>query len=483
MSAPLAHPAWLAAAGAIALRLGLMAAHPALFGGDSVVRLANADRIALSYQLPALQACIHAIAAFWPGQWGARLFVVVVGGVAAAGLFRFARTLMQERAALAAAVFFAVNPFLAAYSIVPYQEMLMLAGLSWAFAWAMEGREGPAAAALALACLTRYEAWLACPALLWLSWRLGNRSGPGLFALAALYGAAPLGWMLWNGGLTPAGSFAVESALTPERLWRWAYLSWIVIRHGWFLAPLAALGAWSLARERRLRRPEWQAVIAFGALFAVGILLSAHGEREQPERFVTAREAHLPLAFVCLLAGQGLSMLRRGELAAAVAVAMVSVLAAQRFVASETAAPRVALALQGARLLGAHVGGDETVAVLAKPVPADALERFLRIAERQGGAEGRARAIETLRNMHAEPPDYQRILVQTRLGREQLRSLAELPVPGAEEAHEPFEPDWVLAWSDFEPSSEAERALGASLDERRVAAETSAGELTLRLYR
>lgn len=458
-------PALLAALAAIGLRAALIAAYPALFGGDSVVRLANADRVLLSYQLPALQAAIHVLWGLWPSQWGPRALLVVVSGVAAAGFFRFASRLMPKAAALTAALLFALNPFLTAYSIAPYQEMLMLAGLAWAFAWAIEGREPAAAAALALACLTRYEAWLACPAVLWLSWRLGPRSPMRLIRLAALYGAAPLAWMLWNRGLTPAGSFALESQVSFERLWRWAYLGWITLQHAWFILPVAALGVWRFVRRRRWTEASWQSLLLFAGLFAVAILLSAHGERDQPDRYVTAREAHLPIAFVCLLAGLGVSTLRRGRLEITIAAVVLSLLSAQRFVASETAAPHVALAYRAAKLLNERMAPGETAVVLAKPVPADMLERFLDIAERQGGSRGRAEAQLTLLELHIEPPDYQRILVQTRFGRGRVLSLA----PGRPEPAAP-DPDWALLWWDFEPSSEQERAIRAGLEPDRLVA-------------
>ena len=463
MRAP-AKPAWVAAGAAIALRLALMAAYPALFGGDSVVRLANADRVLLSYQLPALQAVIHVLWSLWPSPWLPRLVLVAVSGVAAAGVYRLSRQLMPETAAFAAALFFALNPFLTAYSIVPYQEMLMLAGLGWAFAWACERRPGLAALALAFACLTRYEAWLACPALLWLSWSLGSRTPVHAIRLAASYVAAPLAWMLWQGGLTPAGSFAVEADLSFERLWRWVYLGWIVLKHAWFLLPAAVLGGWALLRNR-WREPVWRALSLFAALFAVAILLSAHGERDRPERYVTAREAHLPIAFVCLLAGVGLAKLRRRRTEIAVAALILSLVSAVRFVASETSAPHIALSHKAAKLLDERLAAGETAVILAKPVPADLLERFLDTAERQGGAAARAQAQRTLLELRTEPPDYQRILVQSRFSRTQLRSLASLPEQLVPDQPPPAlaEPDWVLLWQDFEPSNSAERALADEL--------------------
>jgi hypothetical protein len=463
----------------------LIVAYPALFGGDSVVRLANADRVLLSYQLPGLQLVIHTLWSVWPSQWGPRIFVVLMSGLAAAGFFRLCLRVLPQSAALLAALLFALNPFLSAYSIVPYQEMLMLAGLAWAFAWAAEGRAAPAAGALALACMARYEAWLACPAVLWVSWSFASKDLKRLPPLTLAYAAGPLAWMAYNGGLTPSGSFAVEGAVAFERLWRWVYLGWITFQHAWFALPAAALGLIAFLRERRWREPLWQALLLLAAAFAIAILLSAHGERGRPERFVTAREAHLPIAGVCLLAALGAAKLRRARTEVALAMLALSLVSAQRFVAAETAAPHIALSRQAARQLGSRLQPGQSAVVLAKPVPAGMLESYLAIAERQDGPRGRASALQTLLDLHTEPPDYQRILVQTPFSRERLRSLAALPADLVPNQLEPsaITPDWALVWSDFEPSSPAESRLASRLQGKPPDVRLEAGNVTLSLYR
>ena len=377
------HPAAFAAGAAIALRLALMAAYPALFGGDSVVRLANADRILLSYQLPALQAVIHALWSLWPSQWGPRLFLVAVSGVAAAGFFRLARKLMPDEAALAAALFFGLNPFLAAYSIVPYQEMLMLAGLCWAFAWAAEGRAGLAALALAAACLTRYEAWLACPAILWplvVGGTPGHSFGAAVWSGAARLDAVERGahacglvrgrQRLQPGAVVALGVFGLDYPAT--------CVVFVAVGRPGRVAACARTAGCAIRYVALCR--------CFVMFFALAILLSAHGERDQPDRYVTAREAHLPIAFVCLLAGLGL----RRQTGVAIACAALSIVSAQRFVKAETSAPHVALAYEAAGLLESRIAPSQTAVVLAKPVPADMLARFPRYCQRPRRRPGNA---------------------------------------------------------------------------------------------
>src|SRR5690606_18415457 len=134
---------------------------------------------------------------------------------------------------------------------------------------------------------------------------------------------------------------------------------------------------WALAQDRRWRHPSWQAILGCGALLAAAVLLSAHGERDQPERYVTAREAHLPIAFVCLAAGYGLVKLRRSRVQVTLAMLVLALISALRFVAAETSDPHVALAHQAARLLDHSLEPNQTAAVLAKPIPAEMVDRFL----------------------------------------------------------------------------------------------------------
>src|ERR1051325_3229523 len=91
--------------------------------------------------------------------------MAVIGAVAGVAFYLVARDLAGEKWAAAAALLFVTHPYILAGSTVPFQEILMLAGLLFAFHFAYSERWFFASLALAVACITRYEAWAACPVL------------------------------------------------------------------------------------------------------------------------------------------------------------------------------------------------------------------------------------------------------------------------------------------------------------------------------
>src|SRR4051812_20711555 len=92
-----------AAAVAFAIRLWLILQYPIVFGGDSMLRLVNHDRVLISYQLPLLQSLIWAVSRVSPALLPARLLMAAIGALAAVAFYRLATNFVPERAALAAA--------------------------------------------------------------------------------------------------------------------------------------------------------------------------------------------------------------------------------------------------------------------------------------------------------------------------------------------------------------------------------------------
>jgi hypothetical protein len=454
-------------------RLWLIHSFPVIFGGDSIVRLANKDRILLSYQLPLLQAVVHYLSALSTDPLAVRYFMACSGAAAGLAFYAMACSLLGRAAAFQTSLLFATSPFVIAFSIVPYQEILMLAGLFAAFYFGFGRKWVAAGFCLGLACLTRYEAWLACPVLA-VAFLIEKGFRPAEAAKAALlFGWAPIGWMLFHGGLTPAGTFAAEASFSLQRFFRYAYLGWITVKNT--PAPvllLALFGAWIFWTRALFRERPYRLLACYLALFLAAVLLSAHGERDQPERFVTAREAHVLLAATVLMAGIGLQAVRRFRWTLALAGSVAGLWMAHRFVANETSQPPFALSYQTARYLDEHVVDGEQVVVLAQGVPADLLARYLDKAEQAGGSAARARALDVLLELDNSPPNYQRILVHSRLGKEQLRSIASLPsglVPRAAKTAQADVPNpaWIVLWSDFSPTNEVEEELRTKITGKR----------------
>src|SRR5262245_41630040 len=148
----------LVALTALALRLWLIFQFPIVFGGDSMLRLVHRDEVLLSYQLPLLQCFIWLLSRFTSDALPVRLVLAVIGALAAVAFYYLAADLAGPRDAFLGALLFATNPYITPVSIVPYQEILLLATLFATFYFFFRQRWVASAVFLALACLTRFEA-------------------------------------------------------------------------------------------------------------------------------------------------------------------------------------------------------------------------------------------------------------------------------------------------------------------------------------
>ncbi len=396
---------------AMALRVAFIHLHPVVFGGDTILRLANRDRVLLAYQLPALQAAIYAVSRWTDSVVAVRYMVALSGGALAAGSYLLLRHFVGRRAALCGGALMATSPFLVELSIVPYQEIPMLAALAFAFHCHYAGREGAASVALGVACLTRYEAWCAVPVFI--------LAGRRRFARAVLlYGWAPLAWIAWRGGLSPPGTFVVEWPESWWRLQRYAYLAWIALKNTpppvLVLVLLGVCGAWR-PRAALERRPT--GLLLFLFLFVISILFSAHGVSPDPERYVTSREAAIPIAAGLFLAALAIARWPRAGLALTAIGVAWGIADAQRFLVRDTSLPEIRLAVTLAEYLDRNVGPAEKAVVLARAMEPKVY--LAKIARRQG-EEGLRRAREIMASADTSPPDYQRTLVHSRLGKDRL---------------------------------------------------------------
>jgi hypothetical protein len=437
-----------------ALAASIILTNPIIFGGDTLLRLMNRDRLMMGHQLPMLQVLIAIVTKISASAVWVRYMDAVIGGIAGVAFFWMIRDLFGQQWAFPAALLFVSNPFFLALSTVPFQEMLMLAGVLLAFHFFYTERWIAASLALAVACLTRYEAWAACPvlAVAYLAKRPANGRGAegsasafpsrdrqgAVFKAAVLFGWMPVVWILAKHGLSSPGHFVIESSLTFGRLQRYVYLGWITVKNTQVTVLLLALaGVWRLYKDRTLLNWRLAIQIAFVALFLISIPFSAHGVMPDPERYVTAREAVIPIYFVILMSVLGLMKWPRWTWAIVALSVVLGAAGGHLYVWRETSKPDVQLSYQLARYLDGKVRTGERALILSQPITVDMLQGYLKKAQETGGEEGLRQARLELQQADLRGTDYSRVVVHSRLGRDRL--LAPPATCG----------EWVAVWSDY----------------------------------
>lgn len=480
------HTALVVFAVGLLIRVAFIHLHPMIFGGDSVLRLANRERILLGYQLPLLQTAIYAISRLTDGLLPVRYLMALIGGIAGAGFYFLASIFLNRTAALWAALLFASNPFLIELSIVPYQEVLMLAGLLFSFYWYFSGRWIACGLSLGLACLTRYEAWAACPVLALGYWMHRDGKAKEAAKAAVLFGWAPLAWIAYHRALSAGGTFVVEPPLSLDRLMRYVYLSWITMKNTPVPALLLALlGTSRLWQEQFWKDTRYRVLIAFLGLFLLAILFSAHGEAPNPERFVTAREATILITAVIFVAGFALKESRRIRIVLALTGIGLGLFSAQVYLTRDTSEPHIQLSYALANFLDRRLQQGERVAILTRPLPKELVDSYLSKVSAKGGDAELRRARAILAKMVTSPPDYQRTLIHSKLGRERLLSFASTAGPTPEAAGMNADDiRWVAVWTDFIPGNETEAYLRRSaLARGRLVQTLRSGPVGVFVYR
>jgi hypothetical protein len=439
---------------AVAVRLWFIYAYPFILGGDTVLRMANRDRILLAYQLPLLQAGVFSVSRFFDGPEAIRWMMAIVGGIAAVGCYFVASHFLPNRAALLTALLFASNPFLVELSIVPYQEVLMLGALFFAFHYFFERRWLASSIALGLACLTRYEAWAACPVLIgaYVIQR-GFRPAHVLKALIT-FGWAPALWIAWHAGISAPGTFVIEWPRSPARLMRFVYLGWISVKNTPVpVLVLAVFGAWTAWRTKLMNDARLRVLLAFFSLVVAAILFSAHGEAPDPERFVTAREASLWIVAVVVAAGLALRNTGRvWPVLAGIGVA-AGLVHTDYVVRRDTSKPEIQVSYRLARYFESNLHEGERAVILTKPVPRELVRQYLDKILQRSGVDGLRNAQRVLATTETTPPDYQRTLVHSTLGRERVVSLAGRFGADPATISLPRCTSLAAVWQDFVPSN------------------------------
>jgi hypothetical protein len=432
--------AWIFGCG-LALRFILIASFPMIFGGDPMLRMIQRDRILISHQLPLLQLIVFVIARVTHNYLITMGVMAVIGASVGVGFYLLLRDLVEERVALLAALLISVNPFLTGYSIVPFQESLMLALLLLAFHFLYAERMPAASVCLGLACLTRFEAWAAAPVFLAVFVSKRGTSVSSLVRALLMFGWAPLMWIIFRKGLSPAGSYVVESHVTMARLMRWVYLGYITVKFTPLIViALSLYGLWLFWRERWVKR-LWP-LATFIVLFTIALLFSAHGDLPDPERRIASREATLWIAGASVLAAIALNRLPRYRTALAILGVLFGVWGSYQFVEREASDPHLLLSYRLAKFFDAKLQRGELASVLAPPWPSQVFDSYLQRARETGGQAGYQAAVRNLAEADMSPPSYQRMLIHSRFDRSRFLSTSG---PCTE---------WVAVWSDYGPEPE-----------------------------
>ena len=522
MTRPLANslPCWLEFLAVFFLgllvRIALIQVHPAIYGGDTVARIMNADRVLLAYQLPLLQLLIYLVNLVSGDPLLIRYLMSMIGALSGAAFYLLSGSLLDRPTARLASLFFVFNPFLLVHSIVPYQEILMLLFLCLGLycvlgnrgssslsrralarrsmasipPWirgdfrgvheieghsnlhltpfsSKEGERGLqpnigwASLFLGLACLTRYEAWVitAAAGVYYARTRLSSRSllsYPQLMVKTmALFGWAPLLWMLLHRGVSPQGTYVLEGPATWSRLWRIPYVTTMTLVHaGPIVCVLAILGLWSFRRQLLLKNPGIQMVLSAAVLLMLSLVFSAHGVAPDPQRYVTDREAHWFVLIPFWAAALGLSEFKtrrivrteaspsKPEAALTIRIAIYyltlflvvlwGMVQTDRYIKRLLTDQNLNLDYAVAQYLERNLPQGSKALVFAKPLPPSATQEYFDKVYLQGGAEALDVAHRRLAELNSGPLDYSRVVINTRRGRDQVLDASKLIVTDAE---------------------------------------------------
>lgn len=391
---------------AFAIRAGFASWFPTIHGGDAAGRLAHADSVQLGYQLPLPQLLVVAGKAAHDDPLFVRLLFSACGAVLAAGGAALLALVAGPSSAWLGGLLLAFDPLLIHYSIVPYQEPLAYGLTLWAFALA-SARPATAAFLMALACLSRFEAWIFLPAFLVVS---ASRRW-------AILAAVPiLGWIAWWRGLAPPGLYVLDLDPGADRWPRLVFLAGKLLEYEG--GPILLLALASLAAA--IRRADTPVLRVSGVLTGV-IVISVGLGHEYPvgSGLMSERLIHLPVLLCLLLAATGLgSIASRSRPGLLVCLILVLGLGARnlrfesRLLQAAAIEPDLALARDLARAIERARADGECVTVRSAPVSPGLLEAYVGKVGAAGGDVSRARERAAL--LAASSPDLDRIAAHLR---------------------------------------------------------------------
>jgi hypothetical protein len=477
------------------VRLVFIHLHPAIYGGDSVMRMMNTDKILIAYQLPLLQLLLYLANCVSDNPLWVRYLMSLLGALAGVAFYLLSCTLWGRWVGFASSLFFVFNPLLLVHSIVPYQEILMLLtlclGLYYLFRSDPNQNLWRASLLLGLACLTRYEAWMvtAVAALFYGFSRAPNSSiipSGSLLRIGAYFGWAPLLWLVFQRGLSPEGTFVLEGVSESGRFYRVPYIMGMTLYHaGPLVLLLAVPGLFDFWKRSLWRIRRVQMLLVTALLLVTGLIFSAHGVPPDPARYVTDREAHWPILWIFWVAGLGLSKIKEwlqpaAELArskeepirlrllknAYLLVLLIALLwglyETNRRIVSLTSQPNLSVDFAVARYLERHLPAEAKALVFAKPLPPSAVQDYLDKAHSKSGTKGLEAARKLVATVSTGPFDYSRIVVNSHLGKNRILSANNLKNVSPKEVQRFLRRNQIslaVIFSDYSPQNSTESQL------------------------
>jgi hypothetical protein len=141
--------------------------------------------------------------------------------------------------------------------------------------------------------------------------------------------------------------------------------------------------------------------------------------------------------FVLVLAAAGLAQWPRWNAVVVGSSAILGVAAALLYVHTQTSDPALQLDYSVAQYLDHYVTDGERALLLTKPLTEDLVEPYLEKLRQIGTEEDTRQAEREIAADGLTPPDYQRVVVYSHLGRGRLVAP---PVSCAE---------WIVVWNDY----------------------------------
>src|SRR5690349_14960940 len=92
------------------LRVAIILTNPVIFGGDTIIRLADRYTLVKAHQLPMLQILIAAVSSISMDPALVRYLMAGIGALAGLGFYWLIADLFGEKWAFAAALLFVTNP-------------------------------------------------------------------------------------------------------------------------------------------------------------------------------------------------------------------------------------------------------------------------------------------------------------------------------------------------------------------------------------